>query len=286
MLQHSSPSSIAQLRPWPSLRSWWWAGIGTIIFAATVLAGLMIKNAGSRAAELNVDVGLSHDRNPVLTVMSLAIHYGLGPVGAIVLLLVCCLGLWMSRRSIVPALMFGSVVSIGWLSSEAGKHLVARMRPPADTVQALVQERGMDSFPSGHTAFAVALVWAFVLVVARTRRARMWALVAGVVLVAWVAFSRLYLGVHYPSDVVASVLIASGAILIWLPVWNNLIEPRLGQAPPARTSPSHRAGGGADGTMAVQGMATDPGIWPTIPIGSRAIPAGTRTGQLRSKNPG
>ena len=283
MIQHPSHSSATQRHAWPSPSSWWWCGIGASIFAATVLLGLLINNAGSRAAELGVDIGLSHDRTPALTTISLAIHYGLGPVGAITLLVLCCLGLLMMRRSIVPAFAFGSVVSIGWLASEVGKRLVARMRPPADTVQALVQERGLDSFPSGHTAFAVALVWAFLLVVARTRRERMWTLAAGVVFVAWVAFSRLYLGVHYPSDVIASFFIASGAILPWLPVWHNLIEPRLGQKPTAPVPTSHRAGGGNDGTMPFQGMATAPGIWPIIPIGSRATSAGARTGQLPSK---
>ena len=285
MIQHPSHSSATQRRPWPSPSSWLWCGIGAIIFSATVLLGLLIKNAGPRAAELGVDISLSHDRNPALTTISLAIHYGMGPVGAIALLLLCCLGLLMMRRSIVPAFAFGSVVSVGWLASEVGKRLVARIRPPSGTVQALVQERGLDSFPSGHTAFAVALVWAFLLIVARTGRERMWTLAAGVVFVAWVAFSRLYLGVHYPSDVMASVLIASGAILIWLPVWHNLIKARLGQKPTTHVPPSHPAGGRHDGSMPVRGTATDPGIWPTIPIGSGGTPAGARTGQLPSKYP-
>lgn len=285
MIQHPS-SSTAQLHPWPSLHSWWWSGLGAIVFAATVALGLLIKSGGARIAELGVDTGLSHDRNPALTTISLAVHYGLGPVGAIALLLLCCLGLLLLRRSIVPVLAFASVVSIGWLSSEVGKHLVARMRPPAEAVQALIAEHGTDSFPSGHTAFAVALVWAFVLVVARSGRARAWTLAVGVVFVALVAFSRLYLGVHYPSDVTASILIASGAILLWLPVWNNLIEPRLGQSSPIRTSSSHRADERIDEWKDVQREGKGPGIWPTLRIRSNTKTSGTRTGQLRSKNLG
>jgi hypothetical protein len=52
-------------------------------------------------------------------------------------------------------------------------------------------------------------------------------LTIGAVFVATVAFSRLYLGVHYLSDVLASVLISSAAILLWFTVWNNLVVPRL-----------------------------------------------------------
>jgi len=42
-----------------------------------------------------------------------------------------------------------------------------------------------------------------------------------------VAFSRMYLGVHYLSDVLASVPISCAGILAWLPVWNHLVAPRI-----------------------------------------------------------
>ena len=247
-----------------------------MILAATVVGGLLIKNTGPSPAELGVDIELSQERNPVVSLLSLAIHYGLGPAGVVSLLFLICLGLLVLRRSVVPALACGWVVSIGWLSSELGKRLVTRPRPPADAVQALIPEHGMDSFPSGHTAFAVALVWAFVLVVARTPRARLWAAAAGAVFVAVVAFSRLCLGVHYPSDVIASVFIATAAILALLPVWNKLIAPRLVRESHA-SAPTHSRDGH------IQAMTTPGGIWPTTPISSRATTAGTKTGSLSSK---
>jgi undecaprenyl-diphosphatase len=276
MIPTPLPTSPTTAHLWPYVRSWWWSGLGAIIFAATVAIGLLIKNAGPKATELGVDIELSQERNPVLSFLSLAIHYGLGPTGAVILLAVACLGLFIIRRSVVPVFAFGWVVGIGWLSSELGKHLVARIRPPADVVQALVPEHGLDSFPSGHTAFAVALAWAVFLVVARTRRARTWAMAAGVVLVALVAFSRLYLGVHYPSDVLASVFIASAAILIALPVWNNFIAPTLSAEP--RTS--IRA---PKEVERAERNTTGPGIWPTTRICSSVKAARTRTGHLPSK---
>ncbi|POH72502.1 phosphoesterase PA-phosphatase [Arthrobacter glacialis] len=232
--------------PWGYFRSWWWLLVGALGFAITAAAGLAIKGSGPKIAELGVDTAMAHDRNPALTALSLAIHYGLGPAGAVIIVLLSCLILTVARRNLASTLTFASVVSIGWLSSELGKRIVERIRPPADTVQALIPEHGMDSFPSGHTAFAVALVWAFVLVVARTPRAKAVTTIVGTVLVAVVAFTRVYLGVHYPSDVIASVFIASAAILAWLPVWDNLIAHRLGnhtRAPdslPGRPNPAER----------------------------------------------
>lgn len=55
---------------------------------------------------------------------------------------------------------------------------------------------------------------------------------AGSLFVAVVAFSRMYLGVHYLSDVLESVPISSAGILAWLPVWNHLIAPRISRIHP------------------------------------------------------
>ncbi|WP_237760026.1 phosphatase PAP2 family protein [Arthrobacter alpinus] len=228
MMIVSHEQRSAEPYPWRYFRSWLWLLVGSLVFAVTAAAGMAIKGSGPKIAELGVDTALAQDRNPALTALSLAIHYGLGPAGAVIIVLASCLILTVARRNLASTLTFVSVVSIGWLASEVGKRIVERLRPPSDAVQALIPEHGMDSFPSGHTAFAVALVWAFVLVVARTPRAQMVTMAVGAVFVAVVAFTRLYLGVHYPSDVIASVFIASAAILAWLPVWNNLIAHRFG----------------------------------------------------------
>ncbi len=93
------------------------------------------------------------------------------------------------------------------------KELVGRERPPLET--RLVQGRG-KSFPSGHP-FATAASWGFVpLVVALyTRRRALWWASAVVAwgLVVLVAASRVWLGVHWASDVVGGVLLAMLGVL-------------------------------------------------------------------------
>ena len=66
------------------------------------------------------------------------------------------------------------------------------------------------SFPSGHAAVAVGFYGTLTLILAyRLRRFARWAVVAsGVLLVLLIGFSRLYLGVHYPTDVLAGFLAA------------------------------------------------------------------------------
>ena len=69
------------------------------------------------------------------------------------------------------------------------------------------------SFPSGHATVAVGFYGMLTLILAYQLRglARWLLAIAGVLLVLLIGFSRLYLGVHYPTDVLAGFLVA--------PVW-------------------------------------------------------------------
>ena len=107
------------------------------------------------------------------------------------------------------SIIFGALVTNVLL-----KNLVARARPFAviDALTPLIAKPTDFSFPSGHTtaSFAVALV------IARMFPKKYG--VPAVILAALVAFSRLYLGVHYPTDVLAGFLVAlAGSTLsVWL----------------------------------------------------------------------
>ncbi|MCY0903694.1 phosphatase PAP2 family protein [Arthrobacter sp. H14-L1] len=209
------------------LGSWFLVPIGLVLFALTLTIGLVAKSYGPFSPDLALDVQLSQGRSPFLTAIALGINYGLGPVGALLIFILICSWLWWGSRAPMRALAFGSITAVGWLSADIGKYTVARLRPPSSATHALVMETGHNSFPSGHTAFAASLAWAAILVLARPGVQRRLAIVAGALFAAVVAFSRIYLGVHYPTDVVGGVLISAAGIFIWLALWSNLIEPRL-----------------------------------------------------------
>lgn len=100
------------------------------------------------------------------------------------------------------------------------KPLIARPRPfEVNTIiQLLIPAPGDYSFPSGHAAvsFAAASVWFF-------SRSKGW--MGVVLLAAIISFSRLYLYVHYPSDVLAGAAI--GVAAGWLTYRLTVIFLRL-----------------------------------------------------------
>jgi undecaprenyl-diphosphatase len=195
----------------PNRKAWVIAGIALLV--AGLAIGFAVTSLGaSRTGELGLDVLISGHRDRLLTAAAEAVDVGLGTRIAPVLLIVGCGFLW--RRSRFAAVTVGSLTAVGWFSVEVGKVLVQRPRPPAATVHALVTETAADSYPSGHTAFAAATVFAVVAALVLTGRSTRVAWGVGVPLVAVVGLSRLYLGVHYLADVVASVVFAGASVLV------------------------------------------------------------------------
>ncbi|HTT93270.1 MAG TPA: bifunctional DedA family/phosphatase PAP2 family protein [Solirubrobacterales bacterium] len=113
---------------------------------------------------------------------------------------VCAAALaWRRHWTEVCVLLAGMVlIQVGFSEIKAA---VGRPRPP----DPLVATHG-SSFPSGHAAHSVIYVWLATTIVVRLRRGLTRAtlvVVAGVVLTALVGLSRVYLDVHYLSDVSA-----------------------------------------------------------------------------------
>jgi hypothetical protein len=87
-------------------------------------------------------------------------------------------------------------------------------------LHALVSETGIDSYPSGHTAFAAGLLASAVLISYIFGRSALGAAVLGLPALLVVGVSRLYLGVHYVADVLGSCLVASASTLVLIGTYN------------------------------------------------------------------
>lgn len=86
------------------------------------------------------------------------------------------------------------------------KNLVGRIRPfdMIEGLMPLIKRPGDFSFPSGHTGSSFAAAWVLY------RRLRGWKGVLALVLAGLIGLSRLYLGVHYPTDVLFGVVSGIG----------------------------------------------------------------------------
>lgn len=82
------------------------------------------------------------------------------------------------------------------------------------------------SFPSGHVQNAAA-VWGLMAVRTRDVRAR----IAMVALVVLIGFSRLYLGLHWPADVIGALFVGGGVVVAYLLVVGGLAQRTANTSP-------------------------------------------------------
>lgn len=122
----------------------------------------------------------------------------------------------LSVRREAMALFVFLAIAGGWLLSTGLKILVARQRP--DIVPHLVDINDF-SFPSGHAMLSAVTYLTLAGLLARhqaTRSARVFMLGTGVFLTLIIGCSRVLLGVHYPTDVLAGWCAgATWALMCW-----------------------------------------------------------------------
>lgn len=135
-----------------------------------------------------------------------------GGVGAIVMMSITLLLIFILLKRYTIAIWFASVVLFGgallpWLI----KQMIARPRP-SDMLVA----QGGYSFPSGHatgsTAFYGMIAALLIIVCSKIWQQILVGLVAFLIIVT-IMYTRVYLGVHYPSDVTAGFLLGSTVVL-------------------------------------------------------------------------
>lgn len=134
-------------------------------------------------------------------------------VGAIALVI---LGWLFWRRDLEHAIPFGAAMAGSAVLTVVVKALVARSRPGRVDVLGAIDHS--HSFPSGHTLNSAVLIGLVIWLAwpSATSLTRMLMLESGTLLVLGIAASRVYLGYHWLTDVLASLLLA----LAWLStVW-------------------------------------------------------------------
>lgn len=228
-----------------------------VLAAATMLVvtlvGLVLQAAGR--VEMPVSAAFNAHHTGVVGALGDAFYHAFGPAPAIVGTTAVTAVILLATRDVLRASTFAFTVAATWLSVAACKLLVHRHRPVAGLLPHPFHPAQVDaSYPSGHAAFVSAIAVTAALmsrtVLMRTATA---VLGAGAMLTAGTLLAID--GVHYPTDVLASMVWVVGVAPLVHLVWTRVIAPRLlSRLPrrwardarlvrePAAAGPRHRRG--------------------------------------------
>ena len=127
---------------------------------------------------------------------------------------------YRKRWKLESYLMLGNLTLAGILIVTF-KNIYQRPRPE---IVHLVEEKGF-SFPSGHSLAVTLMVGSLIVILSQRIKNTTWRKVVqiglGIYLVSVLA-SRIYLGVHYPSDVIASLCVGLGVLFMEFPFYDKL----------------------------------------------------------------
>jgi undecaprenyl-diphosphatase len=209
-----------------SLGSWWrlsrparvpraWtagllAGLGAALFG---VSALLLKTGA-----VGWDVSLFRVLNEVpaaaASVLTPLSHL-FRPTGIVVVVVLTVVYVVARNRSVLPVVTGAVAAGAAWLLANAAKAIADRPRPYQVIADAVLRQQPAHgtSFPSSHTAVTLAVALALVPFLARPLAA------TGIGYAVLVGWSRVYLGVHYPLDVLGGAgigLAVAGAILLAL----------------------------------------------------------------------
>jgi membrane-associated phospholipid phosphatase len=196
-----------------SLLRAWWPGVALIaigVFGYLEMLEAVREQDDLWALDDPLVEWFAANRTGAMTQFMVFISWVFGPV-VLPILVAIGGGVWGSRTGqwFNVGVLVGSMI-VAALLSVVLKYAVDRPRPPEE----LWQEPGgvhMASFPSGHTLCAATLVMVTGYLAWRTERSWRvfaWWAVASILVTGIVALSRLYLGYHFLTDVVAGFFAA------------------------------------------------------------------------------
>lgn len=174
-------------------------------------------------ADYSIAHAVNQNRNPGLTSFMTSItHIGdTAFASRIIIITLILLALFAHRRYLV-ALVLGSGLVV--IATSVFKIIFDRPRPgtmDGDILPQMVIAVAGKSYPSGHAAIATFLFIFFAWLIAHHIKNRTVKIVGasliGIVAV-FICFSRIYLGVHFTSDVIGGILLATGltSISLWI----------------------------------------------------------------------
>ncbi|MBS4173166.1 phosphatase PAP2 family protein [Bacillus sp. FJAT-49736] len=154
----------------------------------------------------------SNISNRLTTIMLFITFFG-SVKGVALITFIACICLYITRHRLLAMYLAITVALGAGAFNQILKLIFKRARPD---IQPIIEQSGY-SFPSGHSMGSMILYGSLAFILYKVYN-RLWAKIIGVIigvfLVIIIGISRIYLGVHYPSDVVGGYLAGAFWILI------------------------------------------------------------------------
>lgn len=204
----------------------WWYLLLSFMAVTVLVAGFVhltdeVIEGGTLHLDQAVLLGIHQVHSPWLDALVASTTDIGGLIGVVVLTLLAVGLLCLARKyRAVVQLLIG--VGGAGLMNVLLKNMFERARP--DLWQWLVHESSY-SFPSGHAMASSALAMSVVLILWHTRW-RWGAVAAAALYTVYVGLTRLYLGVHYPSDIIGAWIISAAWVVLASMVIGT-IKPRI-----------------------------------------------------------
>lgn len=164
-------------------------------------------------------------RNPLLSSVAIDIT-ALGSGAVITILVIFFSTFWFALNKKIMAIQLFVTAALASLLTFSLKFYFERSRPEA--ILRLIDVQGF-SYPSGHSLFSSAIYFTIAMLLVGNNQNRfgqiiLWSLFMS--LISLIGLTRIYLGVHYFSDVIAGILLGIATATI-VEIYMNLYKSRL-----------------------------------------------------------
>jgi membrane-associated phospholipid phosphatase len=189
--------------------------VAASLLLALFVTDVLVHVGGLGSADESAITSMVADRTPFLTDAS-SVGSAVGGAPVLPILVAILAIVFAIRRQWRIAAFAVFVLVVESATYRVTSWVVPRDRPH---VQRLEDLPANASYPSGHTAASIAVYAGLVLLLTSAipnRRLRIAAWIVALVLPIFVAFSRMYRGMHHPLDVAGGALVGVGAVLVLL----------------------------------------------------------------------
>lgn len=199
-----------------------WVVVGLLMFGFTLIAWLLVADKIHTLDSCIYGV-ISKCINPTMTMLVKQITKLANPTTLVVSVLLVCYILGIKQKDKNAVIAFVLNIGIITILNFALKNIFVRTRPEDINI---IIESGY-SFPSGHSALSMAF-YGYIIYLINTRcnskALKISSSVCLSLVILAVGTSRIYLGVHFASDVIAAFMLSLSYLIVYTHIVKNINE--------------------------------------------------------------